>query len=101
MPDAAGGIIPPDAMLVLSNSSGAGITVTAQTPSGAVGLPTGLDLTDRTHVVAAGGVSVIGPFPATYYARTSAPDAGQVYVDFSAVANLVVTAIRVPPKWPA
>lgn len=94
-----GGIMPPNAVLVISNGSGGSVTITVETPAGA-GVPSGLNLSDRTIAVPAGQSGAIGPFHPTFYARPSAPDAGQVYVNYSAVTSVSVLAVQIPTRWP-
>lgn len=95
-PDAAGGIVPPNSVLIVHNASAASINVTAQTPSGSAGAPSGLDLPDRVLAVAAGAMAAMGPFPPAWYARSpGSADAGHVYIDFSAVANVTAFAVQV------
>lgn len=92
---ADGGIAPPNAALVISNGTDGPLTVTIQTPAG-LNVPTGLDLSDRTLVVPAFSFGVIGPFPPQFYARQTAPDVGQVYVDFSFPAGVSAFAVQIP-----
>lgn len=92
-PDAAGGIIPFNCILFV-RAGGAGVTVTAITPAGASGLPSGLDLPDRTLILPANQFGHIGPFLPEYYARPTGPDQGQVYVDFTTVVGVIAFAVQ-------
>lgn len=92
-PDAAGGIVPPNSITFVKAGAG-GTTVTAITPTGVTGLPAGLDLPDRTLVLAANAYGHIGPFPAEFYGRPTGPDQGQVYLDFTSVAGVVAFAVQ-------
>jgi hypothetical protein len=92
-PDALGGIVPWNSIVVV-RAGGGGVTVTAITPSGLVTLPSGLDLPDRTLVLPANQFGHIGPFLPEFFARPTGPDQGQVYVDFSTVAGVIAFAVQ-------
>lgn len=92
-PDAAGGIIPPNSLLVVRAGAG-GTNVSVITPAGVAPLPIGLDLPDRVLVLGANAFGHIGPFPPEFFARPTGPDQGQVYVDFSSVAGVVAFAVQ-------
>lgn len=75
-----------NAVLVVSNASGASINVTVQTP--ATG-PGGLAIEERIVAVAAGAVAkMIGPFPREAYGQLAGADKGRVYVNYSAQASV-------------
>lgn len=79
-----------DTLLLVDNGSGGPINVTVQTPA----TQDGLAVAEQVVAVAAGAIKAIGPFkPATYDRPTGAADAGDVYVDFSAVATVTVAAL--------
>lgn len=84
--------ISPASVLLVDNGSAGAITVTVQTPA----TQDGLDVAEQTVSVPAGAVSAIGGLSPRTFARPSgATDAGQVYVDFSAVASVTVAALEV------
>jgi hypothetical protein len=70
--------------LIVTNGSGAPITVTIQTPA----TQSGLDVAENIVTVPAAGTKHIGPFAQSTYARPSAPDKGKVYVNYSAQASV-------------
>jgi len=74
-------------ILRVFNDNGSAITVTVQTP----GMVDGLSIADRTVSVANGDTKYIGPFPPGIYNQSD----GMVYVDFSAVTDVTVAALRV------
>ncbi|GAB3812092.1 hypothetical protein [Kribbella italica] len=89
-PTAEGDVIDNGAVaLMVVNGSGAPINVTVQTPA----KQSGLDVEERIVAVAAGATELIGPFPKSTYGRTSAPDVGQVYVDYSAQLSVTRAAV--------
>jgi hypothetical protein len=92
-PDAAGGIVPPNCIVVVRAGAG-GTTVSAITPSGLAAVPAGLDLPDRTLVLAANAFGHIGPFPPEFFARPTGSDQGQVYLDFSSVVGVIAFAVQ-------
>ncbi len=63
------------------------ITVTIQTP----GTVDDLAVSDRTVTISDESDKFIGPFPPGIYNQSD----GMVYVDFSAVTNVTVSALRV------
>ncbi|MCA1572824.1 MAG: hypothetical protein LC798_21530 [Chloroflexi bacterium] len=95
-PDAAGGWVPPNSILVVRNGSGASINVTAVAPAGALAVPSGIDPTDVVLVVAAGAIAAMGPFDPSYFAQVSGSQQGQVFIDFSAVATVTAFAVILP-----
>lgn len=75
----------------VKNTDASPITVTIQTP----GTVDGLAISDRTVTIpATTGDKMIGPFPPDKYNQISGSDKGKVYVDFSAVSNVTVAALR-------
>ena len=75
-----------NAVLVVTNASGAPINVTVQTPATGAG---GLAIEERIVAVAAGAVAkLIGPFPGEVYGQPSGADKGRVYVNYSAQASV-------------
>lgn len=94
-PDAAGGWVPPNSVLVMRNFSGAAVNVTAVAPLNALAVPAGIDPTDRVLTVGVGATAHMGPFYPGYYAQVTGPQAGQVFIDFSAVTSVIVFAVQV------
>lgn len=94
-PDAAGGIVPPNSVVIVHNGSGGSINVTTIAPVGAPAVPAGLDPADRVLAVPAGQFAAIGPFDPSYYAQVSGANVGQVWIDFSAVASVTAFAVQV------
>ena len=74
-------------ILQVGNGGGSPITVTIQTP----GTVDDLAVSDRTVTVGDGDTKLIGPFPPGIYNQSD----GMVYVDFSAVTDVTVAALRV------
>lgn len=71
--------------VMVTNASGAPITVTAQTPQTVEGLA----VSEQIVSVPAAGTKLIGPFPAGTYGRPSGgADPGKVYLDYSAIASV-------------
>lgn len=72
-------------MLYVANGDDTNMTVTAVTP----GTVVGLSITDAAVLVPAGQFRLIGPFPRHAFGRSMGQDnAGQVYVDYSAVDSV-------------
>ena len=70
----------------VNNGAGAPINVTIQTQR----MVDGLAVAEQVVAVANGTRKKIGPFPTDTYNVQSGDDAGQVYVDFSAVTTITV-----------
>jgi hypothetical protein len=78
-------------MLIVKNGSGAPITVTITTPNSA----DGNTIADKTFTVAATtGEKWWKGDPQFYNQPDGATDAGEVYVDYSAVTTVTVAAVR-------
>jgi len=78
--------------LEIRNDDAAAKTITI--PTGEV-LQGDLAVGDRTMVIPAGQVGYIGPFPQKPYNQVSGADAGNVYIDYSAVTAVTIKAFRV------
>lgn len=79
-------------VLVVTNGSGAPITVTIETEAAL----DGLSVTDLTATVAAGATQLIGPFPTAIYNDTLAPG-GSVSVSYSSETSVTVAVVKVLP----
>lgn len=91
--NAAGHMVPGggDTIVLVTNGGGSPITVTVQTPA----TMDGKAVAEETGSVAAGATKRFGPFdPDTYDRPTGAADAGQVYIDFSAVTSVTCVALE-------
>lgn len=75
--------------LIVKNAGGSGITVTVQTPR----TIDGLAVAEYTISVGDGETKAFGPFPKDTFNQPG-PDAGKVYVDYSAVTSVTVGAFR-------
>lgn len=81
-----------DVILLVDNASAGDITVTVQTPA----TQDGLDVAEQPVTVTAGTMAAIaGLHPRTFDRPTGVADAGDVYVDFSAVTSVTVAALEV------
>lgn len=79
-------------ILLVDNASAGAINVTVQTPA----TQDGLDVAEQVVAVPAGEMAAIGGLSSRTFDRpTGAADAGQVWVDFSAVASVTVAALEV------
>lgn len=87
--NAAGHSISPGAMLYVKNGGGGSINVTIQTPA----TFRGKDVAETVVAVGAGVDKIIGGLDRASYVRTSAPDKGTIYVDFSGVTSVTVAAL--------
>lgn len=81
--------IDPAAILHVKNGSGSSINVTVQTPAQV----DGLDVEELVVAIPAAEERLIGGLKPSTFARPSGPDAGRVYVDFSAVTTVTVAAL--------
>jgi hypothetical protein len=87
-----GHTIDPGCVLVVKNGSGGSINVTVQTGHTARGRA----VADDVIAVGAGAEKWIALTDEKLLARPSAPDAGKIYVDFSAVTTVTVGAFALP-----
>lgn len=74
-------------VLHVVNGGASPITVTIQTPN----TVDDLAVSDRTVTISDEAEKIIGPFPPGIYNQSD----GMVYVDFSAVSSVTVSALRV------
>lgn len=78
-------------LLYVVNGSASPVTVTLQTPA----QQAGLDIAEQAWTVPAGETWKGGRFAPSIYNRPAGdPDAGKVYVDYSAVASVTVAVIE-------
>ena len=80
-------------IVVVTNGSGASITLTVVTPV----TVDGLAVTDLTATIAAGATRAIGPFPPGWYNDTGVAG-GSVSLTYSAVTTVTVAVVKVVPS---
>lgn len=78
-----------DVIILITNGAGAPITATFVTP----GTVDGLAITDLPVTVTNGTSKAVGPFPPSIYNQAN----GQVYVNWSAHADVTFSVLRVVP----
>jgi hypothetical protein len=89
--NADGNMVPPSSIVMVINGSGGSINVTISTPATVQGLA----VAEQVTAVPAGESRFFGPFPAEVFAQVSGADAGQVYIDYSAVTTVTVRTLAV------
>jgi hypothetical protein len=87
-PNAQGDAVRPRTALLVTNSSGAPITITLTT----AGTHDGYAVADPTVTLAAGASTIIGGFTSVF-PQPSGADEGWVYVDYSSITGVTRTCL--------